>query len=209
MDYTLEVVTPATIPASWQDLMKHQCRLETSETYDDDFIDALTEEAYEYVSEKSDLTLLTTIWKLTLPCFPISSGSFIYLPRPPLASVSSIDYTDTAGDAQTLAGSGYDVTSGRMSSISVAYGESWPTAINRPGAVQITYTSGTADSGVPRAAMRAIKLLVAHWYLHREDAGDVKNNIPHGVNDIIEHLRPGDEFFLPIRDTNTLDRYSV
>lgn len=110
---------------------------------------------------------INATWKLILDGFPTE----IVVPRPPLSSVTSIQYVDTAGATQTLATAGYQVdTDTEPGRIREAYGQQWPSTRDEMGAVTVTYVAGygaTATS-VPEDIKAAIKLLVAHWYENRE-----------------------------------------
>lgn len=124
--------------------------------------------------------LLTQTWQLHLDEFP-GSGRYvpgrgyvdagaIYLPLPPLQSVSSITYVDTAGATQTLASSVYQVVNRQRqrSMIVEAYGQTWPSTRDIPQAVTVEFVAGYgAASAVPGDIKRVIRAMVAHWYDNR------------------------------------------
>ena len=210
-DYTLEITSTPTIPDQWLGRAKHSLRVEATETYDDSFISELLEDAAEHVGELSNLSLLATTYRLTLPRFPRSALYPIYLPRPPLVSVSSVQYVDTAGTSQAFDfATNCDVIAGQLSVVQCKPGQSWPVPLcPREDAVQITFIAGNATPA--RAAVRAIMLLVGHWYLNREETHEKRlSNIPNGVESLIQQIRPGDEFRFPIMDSlNHEDQYPV
>lgn len=201
MEYTLEILTAPTIPADWLNKAKHQVRVELTEVYDDDFLRELLEMAYAFVMNRADISGLKTAYRLTLPTFPRRTTTPIYLSRPPLIAVDSIQYRDPEGTLQTLDPTAYNVGDGEISLVSIV--DYWPdTKTHDASAVRINYRSGVdsvkAKATIDARAIQAIKLLVAHWYRYREDSLEMRlEKIPHGVDDIIQDLRPGDEMKPP------------
>ncbi len=116
-------------------------------------------------------------------------GGPIYLPRPPLQSVASLKYIDTNGVLQTLDPALYVVdTNGEPGRIVPAYNTFWPSTRPIANAVQINFIAGygAAPASVPRRMMTAMKFLVAHWYEHREAAGESSlKEVPMGVESLI------------------------
>lgn len=110
---------------------------------------------------------LTQTWVLKLYVFPTCE---IRLPRPPLTSVSSISYLDTAGSPVTLAVDQYTAdTSPEPGRILKPYGVTWPATRAIDNAVTITYVTGHATAGaVPAAIKTMIKLFAAELYENRE-----------------------------------------
>jgi uncharacterized phiE125 gp8 family phage protein len=94
----------------------------------------------------------------------------VLLPRPPLASVTSIVYVDTQGAAQTLDPGEYQIDATALPArLLPAFGKVWPWTRWQLNAVKITFVAGYADAGsVPVMIRRAILLLVGHWYENRE-----------------------------------------
>lgn len=88
---------------------------------------------------------------------------------PPLQTVDSIKYIDTAGVQQTLAPSAYKVVPGIPTRVVPAYGATWPDARNEPGAIEITFTGGygSADA-VPPPIKAWILLQVGAMFENRE-----------------------------------------
>ncbi len=117
----------------------------------------------------------TRIWRLDQ--FP--SNGVIRLDRPPLSSVSSITYVDTAGATQTWATDQWDQdTDSEPGRITLAYNQSLPSDV-RGGAsniVTITYVVGYGAAGenVPESFKVAIKSLVADAYEHRESQSEIR-----------------------------------
>lgn len=144
----------------------------------------------------TDRQLLTATCLLTLPGFPACSLYFeprygwgtpvgtwrappdpfpngIRLPRPPLVSVTAIQYIDTGGVLQTLASSVYRVATSREPGIVTPdVGQIWPYNVAVfPEAVQITYVAGYG-AYVPYDIKQALKRCVLHEYEEREKADE-------------------------------------
>ncbi len=94
----------------------------------------------------------------------VNSADFIYLPRQPLASVSSIVTYASDGTSSTLSTNVYgtDTAGGR---VYLKEGQSWPANLRDTAAIVITYVAGYgAASAVPSSIKTAIKMHVAAMY---------------------------------------------
>jgi len=188
--WSLELSTAPTLePVTLGEAREHVV-LATAD--DDAWLDARINEARKRVEAHSGKALLTQTWKLRLDRFPPSG--VIRLPMPPLASVTSIAYTDTDGASQTLSSALYTVSAyTEPGHIVPAYGESWPSIRYQAGvpAVTVMYVAGETSQGHHRLipARRAIVDLVALWYEHRE--GTVEFATVHLVTDIEERILAG------------------
>jgi uncharacterized phiE125 gp8 family phage protein len=169
------------------DEAKSQCRLQSGE--DDALVESLIIAARRQVEKwewRSHVTQTVTLKLDRFPCGPI------YLPRPPLQSVTSIVYVDSNGDAQTLAPSAYTVDShSEPGRIVPAYGEVWPVTQAVPNAVTVVYIAGYGGAAqVPAETRAAIRLLVGHLHENREAVvesarGDGLQEIPLGVDALL------------------------
>jgi uncharacterized phiE125 gp8 family phage protein len=151
---------------------------------DDDLIDQLILAATAWCEEFQGRTYVNRSRTMVLDRFE----SVIRPPYPPLVSVDSIQYVDTAGSTQTLDASYYRVdTTNEPGRITEAYSMSWPSIRAVTNAVTITYTAGYgAAADVPDQVKAAIKLLVGHWYEHREAAAEINlNTAPLAVEDLL------------------------
>ena len=162
----LELVTAADgRVVSAADLHTH-CRIDdtTEDTYLDQLSDAAQAEAEAYTWRK----LLKQTWDQKFDGF----DDPLFLSFPPLHSdgVSSVTYTDTDGDAQTLATSVYEVA--ELDGIAVVrrkYNQTWPSTRGHEDVVTVRFVCGydTADD-VPERYKQAIRLHVGHYYRSRE-----------------------------------------
>jgi uncharacterized phiE125 gp8 family phage protein len=100
------------------------------------------------------------------------SDSILYVPRPPLVSVTSIKYYDDAGTLQTASSTTlYEVsTSGVYGEIRLRYNQTWPSVRGHNEDVSIVYKAGYSETAasVPEAIKTAVKMMVGHLYEHRE-----------------------------------------
>lgn len=113
-------------------------------------------------------TLVTQDLRLTLDCFPDTvpeplrnlvkplpnrRGRRIYLPFPPLQSVTSVKYIDEDGAEQTLSSSKYKVvTESEPGYIELGEDETWPNLDEVGAAVWVDYKAGYGfESDVPQA----------------------------------------------------------
>ena len=132
---------------------------------------------------------------LTLEFFPHDG---ILLPRPPVQSVTSIQYYDDSDTLQTWSATEYVsdvyadspwVASVMSSWIKPAYGLSWPTVYGRFDAIHVAYVSGwKAAADVPGDIVQAIKLLIGDMYEHREET--VTGPSPAMLGAVTRYLAP-------------------
>ncbi len=137
---------------------------------EDDLIDALVKAARKRLEMDTGRALITQTWELYLDKFPDDDGE-IWLPKPPLQSITSIKYYDTDGVEQTWSSDDYRVDiKSEPGRITPAYNESYPTTRTMINAVTIKFVCGygSAGSDVDDDLIQAIKLLVGHWYEFRE-----------------------------------------
>lgn len=176
---------PQQEPVSLDEAKAH---LRVTTTDEDAYIASLTTVAREWCEGFQQRAYITQTHKLTLDRWP--RGCAIYLPRPPLQSVTSIVYTDSEGAQYTIEAESYIVdTDAEPGRIVLAYGASWPSVTLRPAAgVEITYVAGYGDaSAVPQKAKQAILLLVGHFYEHREVVltGGISKEIEFAVHSLL------------------------
>jgi len=90
----------------------------------------------------------------------------------PVSAITSITYTDRAGDTQTLADTVYElgVVNG-ISRVRLKYGQSWPSARGHEDVVTVTYSAGygAAETNVPEAIRQAIVMYAGHLYDNPQD----------------------------------------
>ena len=179
----LELYTAPTEDAVGLTAIKQHLRIDFSEPAFDGMLSSYESAATRFVQEYTGSQLCTATYKLHLDSFyqstwqhSLAAGQVdakgdgaIWLPRPPLVSVTSIAYYDADNASQTLSTDYYTVDAKSMPGrIMLASGYSWPATYDRPNAVTITYVCGTAASSVAETNKQAIKLLVGHWFKNAE-----------------------------------------
>ncbi len=156
---------------------------------EDDFLSDKIIAAREYCEDFQNRAYLTQTWDLWLDSFP--SGGCIRIPLPPLQSVTSIKYYDTANVEATMAIADYFVDDkSEPGRLSLAYGKSWPSTTLRPvNGVCIEFVAGygNAAAAVPKKVKQAMLLLIGHWYVNREAAltGAVSKEIEFAVHALL------------------------
>lgn len=175
----VEDTAPTTEPLTTAEAKKH-LRVDIAD--DDTYIDALVAAARQYAETATNRQFVSATWDAIWDWFP----PFFTLRKPPLQSVTSIIYLDSAGASQTLSSSEYQViTSREPGEVHLAPTSSWPTTESgRLDAVTVKYIAGYgAASAVPDGIKQAILLLVGAWYENREQivVGAVVNELKGSV----------------------------
>ena len=161
---------------------KSQIRVDTSD--DDTLIDNYIVAAREHGEQMTRRAFITQTWVWKLDKFP--PGGVMYVPLPPLQSVTSIQYVDANGSTQTWSTDDYDVDiSSKPGRIVPVYNGSFPTTRIDTNAVTVTFVAGYGDAttDVPEQLRVAISQLVGHWYEHREEVvtGTIVAKLPNVV----------------------------
>ncbi len=190
---TLRVVTPPPVEPVTLDEAKLHCRIDV--TADDDLIEALIQTARQYCEGYQGRAYVEQTLEYTLSRWP--RRRVIYLPRPPVAEILSVDYLDENGVAQPFTDWIAD-TRGEPARVVLEDGESWPTETLYPvNPVRIEYIAGyEADPGppidyranIPNMVKSAIKLCVGNWYENREavlPAGHIGKELPMGAQALL------------------------
>lgn len=198
MDYPgLSVTTPPTEEPVTLAEAKTQCQIAPAVTAHDTILTRLISAARRQAEQDTHRQILTATYRLTLDRFP-TGNSPILLPRPPVQSVTSIQYVDVAGVTQTLATSVYQLRSNREpAEIVLKYLQTWPTTRAEHDAVTIVYVAGYADTAAELDAAEehlktAILFLVQQAWL-REQGGENKH-LNDAAEAILERYQFGDDF---------------
>jgi uncharacterized phiE125 gp8 family phage protein len=154
---------------SRQELADH---LRIDDQAETDVLDAIILAAETYAEEITGRSFVSKTYLYTLERW----HRLIILPRPPVTSITSIQYVDNDGATQVLASNRYQLDAqGFVSCVKEAYGETWPSI--RHGVVNpiaITYVAGYADAAsVPAPIKQAVKLIASDLWTNREDSAPV------------------------------------
>lgn len=182
-------VLPTTPPVSVAEA-KRQISLVGDEL--DAYVAQLIEVATETAEHWTGRALTTQTWRLTLDEFPCE----IYLPRPPLLAVTTVEYVDANGALQTLSAANYLVASDKQPAVvTAAYNTIWPVTRSQREAVRVTYTAGYGAnaSDVPLGIRHAILLLVATWFANREAVvtGTISTELSLSVAALLDGYKTG------------------
>lgn len=151
---------PITVPE-----VRSQLRLDGSEE-DDWFRDKIIE-AVEAGEDFCWSRFVTQTWKQ----YEDGLSDPMFLRHGPVQSITSITYVDSAGDTQTASSSLYEQgDKNGLPLVRLKYSRSWPAVRGHDDDVQITYVCGYGvASAVPAQIKAALRLYVAHGYLHRDE----------------------------------------
>lgn len=135
---------------------------------EDNFLGTLATIARKEAEKITRRQLITATWNYYLDKFP----EIIYLPVPPIQSVTHVKYLDSAGDEQTLlADTDYlvDIYS-EPGRIMPCFGMVWPSIYPEVNAVRIRFVSGygDADSDVPEPIRQWMLMAIGAMYENRE-----------------------------------------
>lgn len=146
----------------------------------DSYIETATEVSEHYLQRQ----FVTATWDLFCDDFPSGGRTPFEAALPPLQSITSVKYYDTAGTQQTWASSNYTVsTDTEPGKIEPNTDTFWPEAQNRVDAVEIRAVVGYGGSGdVPEAIKTAIKTLVRMYY----DGDCMAGELPDGVKSLLD-----------------------
>lgn len=176
-------VAPTEEPLSLADAKLH---LRVTGSSEDALITSLIVTARERCEELSMQSLVTRTYDYYLHTWPARNA--IALPMPPILSLVSLTYTTDTGATGTVPVESYYLAP-QWERIVLQRGASWPTASLREyDAIKIRYTAGYgAASAVPSWAKHAMRLLIAHWFVNREEVtmGSVGHRIPEAAMSIL------------------------
>lgn len=161
---------PAVEPITTQETKEH-LRVDVQD--DDALIDNMIKAARQHVEQSRTTALITQTWDAFYAGWPTTSGALI-VPRPPLQSVTEVEYTDEDGTATTLAASEYNVDADSFPGrIVLKRSNTWPTDLldtAKPIRVRFVAGYGGATTDIPEDIRHALLLIVERLYEHRGDS---------------------------------------
>jgi uncharacterized phiE125 gp8 family phage protein len=164
----LSLATPATSEPLGLAEAKAHLRVDIND--DDTEINSYIAAARQYAESVTRRAFVAQTWDFTLDRFPLGA---IKLPIQPVASVSYIQYVDTAGATQTFTEgtspdvAKYDVfTDGPRTTIVPKYNLVWPDTRVHPNVVTVRFVAGYTT--FPEDLKQCLRLLVGHQYENRE-----------------------------------------
>ncbi len=181
-----QVTAPASEPLDLDDVKLH-LRVALDQTDEDELIVSLMQAARETAETYTHRAIPVQTWDEKFDGFP---GYELWLSKPPVTSVTSVTYLDTAGTSTVWAAANYrtDLPSGpwaRRARIVPAFGVVYPSTYGVPAAVTVRFVCGYTTA--PEAIKAAMKLLIGHWYKEREvvNVGNITSVIPFTVESLL------------------------
>ena len=148
----LKLITAPAAEAEPVTTAEAKAHLRVDTTADDTYIGTLITVARQNVEAHLRRALIHQTWELVLDEWP---GRVVVLPKPPLASVTSIKYTDRSAVESTVSSGSYLVdTDTEPGRVVLKSGETWPAVVLREAsAVRIRFVAGygAARSSVQQA----------------------------------------------------------
>ncbi len=178
-----QTVAP-TLNALHLDEVKAHAGVDGYDDYDN-LLATLRDRATEAVGKRCGRQIMSATYTGTMDGFPAE----ILIDKVPVTEITTVAYTDDAGDAQTLT----PVTEFQtdlstfdgVARIKPAYGTTFPTTLSGTyGAVVVTFKAGyLTAAAVPDTIKHEINMLIAHWFAQREGVvvGSISSNIPAGL----------------------------
>lgn len=153
---------------------------------DDTLITALITAAREFAEHYTGRALAPQTLEMALDEF---TGDCIDLDMPPVASITSVKYTDAAGVEQTVSSADYSLSAyGNSRRIDLGYGKTWPSTQEIPDAVRIRYVTGYTTA--PKAVKSALLLLIGHLYENRQSVSTLNSNeVPMGARALLDTVK--------------------
>ena len=191
----LNLITAPTVePITLQETKDH---LRVDHSDDDSLISPLITAARMHFDGRDGILgrcLITQTWDYTINRFPVDDC--IRLPLAPVASITSITYTDSAGASQTFDSGSYSLNSDLdwLPRIDLGYEKTWSDTRDIPDAVTIRFVAGYGfPADVPDPIKQAMLLLIGHWYENREEVvlGVTPAIVPQAAKALIAPYRRG------------------
>jgi uncharacterized phiE125 gp8 family phage protein len=188
MWYPASIETAAVAePVSWDEAEAH-LRLD-GDTTEQTLVNRLIAAARAHVEAYTGTRLASQTVAVKCDSF----ADMARLPEAPVQSVTSIEYVNTAGTAQTLSTDVYELRAeGIEAAIVRKYNQVWPAI--RPGS-RITLTAVVGYATAPQDVRHAMLLLVGAWYENREQTviGTIAANLPSalGADALLANHRRG------------------
>lgn len=185
----LSVLTPPT--AEPLSLAEARAHMRVDHFDEDGVIAGLILAARQHIEQETGLALCTQTLRGTLDAFP--AGKAMALPAHPVQSVTAVRYFNEAGTLIEWSAAEWETDlSGIVPRVAPRNGFAWPTPGKKLGAVQVEFVAGYGGPElVPQPVMQALRILVAHYYEHRElvVTGTTVNELPMAVKALLAPYR--------------------
>lgn len=176
---------PTVEPLSLAEAKAH-LRLETAA--DDALVTSLIITSRLHVEAALGIALTTQQWTLVLDTWP--ARGTVAIPMRPVTQVSAVRVRAADGTPADLDPASYILEGAGLPPRLVAANGALPQPGRAAGGIEIDFTAGfgSAAADVPQPIRHAVKLLVAHWYEHREpiEIGSPATAIPAAVSELLK-----------------------
>lgn len=169
---TTQIITPPSEEPITVAQAKAHCRIDIDD--DDTYLSGLIAAARSIAETETGRYLISQVVEAKYSDWP-ETGNGIWLPGPPLASVTSVKYYDADGTEQTLSTSVYEAdTASEPGQVFLKPGQTWPTLqADKHLPITIRFTAGYADAATLALSqpqiITGIMMCVADWYRTREN----------------------------------------
>ena len=171
MPTLVDTAATATYPVS---LEEAQAQLAYFDSDQAAHIQSLIAAATDWAERWTNRTLRLTVTRTLSLC--VWWDRPLVLPWPPIASVTSVKYSDADNVEQTLASSNYRVVSDTNGTSTIHWDSAatMPDLYDRPDAVRVEYVTGyTTAAATPPVVKQAIKLMVQSYW-NQDDGRDLE-----------------------------------
>ena len=157
---------------------KKQIEIAYDDTTHDDHLANLIAAATAFIENQLRIQLIQATWEFVYDRFP-SGREPLFIPRPPLQSVTSITYLDTAGASQTMPTADYKVgVSREPGRVSLKSSASWPTTTDEAEAVKIVAVCGyPAPPNLPAEHKTVLLMIIDDWFNNRSGQGEMTKSV--------------------------------
>lgn len=182
----IRTVDPTVTPITLAEFKLH-ARVDIDD--DDALCTSMIEAATDQCEVETERSLVTQTWQARF----CDWSRLMALPRPPLQSVTAVEYMDEEDNWNTVAASNYYVnTDAEPAFIQFKDEFSFPSLGDSVLPVRITYVAGYGlAAAVPENAKRAIAILASHFYENRQavEMGRTVNVIPRTFRSLVDSIR--------------------
>jgi uncharacterized phiE125 gp8 family phage protein len=176
---------PAVEPVSLAEAKAH-LRLETSA--DDALVTSLIITSRLHIEAALGLALTAQEWTLVLDAWPATG--VVNIPMRPVSAVSAVRVRAADGSPVVIDPGTYIFEGAGIPPRVVPVAGAWPNPERAIAGIEVNFTAGfgTTAASVPEPVRQALKLLVAHWYEHRDpiEIGDPGTAIPAAVSALLQ-----------------------
>jgi uncharacterized phiE125 gp8 family phage protein len=167
MRYAMVLVTPPSGPAVT--LAEAKASLRNLSNDEDELIEGLIAAAQSHLERLLGIVMVSSTWSWNADAFDTE----MELPVT-TTEIASVIWSDAAGLPTTIVDTDYSLMTDGVGNSSIRFLSTFaePTGLGEFGAVQVTFTAGVEPKDVDPALKQAIKLLVGHWFNHREAVGE-------------------------------------